>query len=134
MQAVARSALEAAEQKAAARRARKARQNEQEIQREVILSRRFGRFLRFETNSVLRFSLLSLMLMSAYSTLKVPSLPRQAQDGKLSSAHSLEGSLTLVCLSLSLSLSLSLLFTWPGATTTGGAQAGTVEEESSALH
>jgi hypothetical protein len=128
MQAVARSALEAAEQKAAARRARKARQNEQEIQREVI--RRFGRFLRFETNSVLRFSLLSLMLMSAYSTLKVPSLPRQAQDGKLSSAHSLEGSLTLVCLSLS----LSLLFTWPGATTTGGAQAGTVEEESSALH
>ena len=71
MQAVARSALEAAEQKAAARRARKARQNEQEIQREVILSRRFGRFLRFETNSVLRFSLLSLMLMSAYSTLKV---------------------------------------------------------------
>ena len=131
MQAVARSALEAAEQKAAARRARKARQNEQEIQREVILSRRFGcRFLRFETNSVLRFSLLSLMLMSAYSTLKVPSLPRQAQDGKLSSAHSLEGSLTLVCLSLS----SSLLFTWPGATTTGGAQAGTVEEESSALH
>ena len=128
MQAVARSALEAAEQKAAARRARKARQNEQEIQREVILSRRFGRFLRFETNSVLRFSFLSLMLMSAYSTLKVPSLPRQAQDGKLSSAHSLEGSLTLVC------LSLSLLFTWPGATTTGGAQAGTVEEESSALH
>jgi hypothetical protein len=130
MQAVARSALEAAEQKAAARRARKARQNEQEIQREVILSRRFSRFLRFETNSVLRFSFLSLMLMSAYSTLKVPSLPRQAQDGKLSSAHSLEGSLTLVCLSLS----LSLLFTWPGATTTGGAQAGTVEEESSALH
>ena len=126
---MARSALEAAEQKAAARRARKARQNEQEIQREVILSRRFSRFFkRFETNSVLRFSFLSLMLMSAYSTLKVPSLPRQAQDGKLSSAHSLEGSLTLVC------LSLSLLFTWPGATTTGGAQAGTVEEESSALH